>query len=850
MRSLPYKHPLLEPVLLLLLTPVYYLVPWEQMPGPAEAWGVPFLFFYVLLLPGSSLRKTFALTWPDPIARTTLGLFLGLFYFLLLAFIWALTGLSLGSFVNLLPAALLATALIPLFKRKPPGWTVEDVSSRPSVVIALLLFAAVFAAAWAGGIPIDFLKDTLDHAGYVNEISETGEAFPNSALYQDAGEDGEDLRKGLLHILYGLSCRLFHVDALRCLAAWSPFMALLMALSIYTTALLLFRHRWIAVLSVVFYLLALEGGLAGTAIRLLFYPNRIGQAIFFLMLVPVLRYGEKGRPRDLALAACLSFAASGAHIFYAVLSALAVAIIFVWKTCFPAASFQRHFQRTVAAGLAVAAGILPYALFRYLTAYHEANELHTGVQGVVYVMDGLFIAEPWRILVWLGPVGVFSFLAAMMLWRDRGRCAGLGYMIAACFTIPILLFNPVLLPPMYKALTYLVLRVPFLFPYYILTAFFAVQFFKLDLTVRPNRLKSPAGKFVFALLLGVVAVQSGLHFRAAFLNRLDPERVRKQSYLLWEDGLGYLDKQLPPGLVAVSDPLTSYSIPALTPHYVVCTLDQHVPPGDRLLPKRLQASRDILSPYVSMAATTALLEETGARVVVVNSRIGSLMPLAFWSMSRDLIPRIRSKFLDRPDLFEVLYDEDGFLVCKWNGRFPPAGEAPPANPWLVKEIPDSLVPFGRPAGLSTLAALCLGGPAGQEGRDVSLDLLWSSEGEYPFRNYVITVRFDHKNPELPLDGRPFPKILRKIKEARTGSLYRYRLDHKIQHGFLNPDTWPADLYVLDETTIRLPANLVPGEYTVFVKLHSTVYAPTYRLRDMLYDDDIYQGVEIGTISIQ
>ena len=867
MRSFSDKQQLLEPVLLLLLTPVYYLVPWELMPGPAEAWGVPFLCLYVLLLPGSSLRKTFAQDWPDPVARVTLSLFLGLFYFLLLSFIWALTGLDLGWLVSLLPAGLLAAAEIPLFTNKQPGWKNKDLHSRPSLVITLTLLAAVFVAVRAGGIPDDFLKDTLDHAGYVNEINDTGEAFPNTALYKNAGEDGVDIRKGLLHILYGLSCRLLEVDALRCLDAWNPFMAVLMALAVYTTALLLFRHRWIAVLSVVFFLLGTADGLAGTTLRLLFYPNRIGQAVFFLMLVPVLGFLGKSRPRDLILAACLSFAAAGIHILYAVLSALAIGIVAVWRPCFPDTSSRRHYQRTIVAGLAVAAGFLPYALFRYLTAYHEANELHTGIQGVVYVADGLFIAEPWKILVFLGPVGLFSFLAAVLLWRDRHWSAGLGYLIAAGFTIPLLLLNPFLLPVMYKALTYLVIRVPYLFPYYMLAAVFFIRFFKTDLTVRPNHLKSTAGRAVFALLIVVVAVQSGRHFRTAFVNRPGEDQIRKENYRLWEDGLSRLAR-LPAGLVVASDPLTSYSIPALTPHYVVCTLDQHAPPGDRLLSRRLQTSRDILSPYVPMSATTRLLGETGARLVVVNSRIAGSMPLAFWEMGLDVTPRIRSKFLSRPDLFEALYDEDGFLILRWNGRRsgevgPTAGEAGApqsrerrpssrpdlVNPWFLETIPDSLLPFGRPAGEATLAAVRLNGPAGPDGRTVSLGLLWSGEGEYPFGNYVVTVRFDHQSPDLPLGGRPFPKIARKLKEVRSGRLYRYRLDHKIESGFLNPDTWPAGGYVLDMTTIRLPESLAPGEYGVFVKLHSTVYAPTYRLRDIFYDDDIYQGVEIGSISV-
>ena len=56
---------------------------------------------------------------------------------------------------------------------------------------------------------------------YVNEIQATGEAFPASAFHADAGENGRDIRKGLLPIFYGFVADYLSLDGLRCLQIWN-----------------------------------------------------------------------------------------------------------------------------------------------------------------------------------------------------------------------------------------------------------------------------------------------------------------------------------------------------------------------------------------------------------------------------------------------------------------------------------------------------------------------------------------------------------------------------------------------------------------------------------------------------
>jgi len=168
----------------------------------------------------------------------------------------------------------------------------------------------------------------------------------------------------------------------------------------------------------------------------------------------------------------------------------------------------------------------------------------------------------------------------------------------------------------------------------------------------------------------------------------------------------------------------------------------------------------------------------------------------------------------------------------------------------VDKLPSPLDPLGLQAGDAILEGYHIGDDRLDTGEAVELKLAWSGSEKYPFRNYVVAIRFDHTDPGLPLGGRPFPKIARKIKEKITGRSYRFSEYHKIRSGFLSPDAWPGGKLVLDETSVRVPPTAAPGEYRVTVKLLTLQHQPTYRLKDFFSDDDVYSGIPIARVTIR
>ena len=840
------KNRLLEPLLLIGLTPFYYLSPWKDLVGAGPGWGVAFLFFYLLYLPGRIIHRNYLPVRLDVLASAAASTLLGLAYFLFVAFVWALTGSDLSVLGAALPVTFAPLiALLFLKRRATHDDSVTPPSSIASLIVVVLVSTLVFVLVAGAGIPIDYLKDTLDHVAYIAEIRDTGEAFPTSAFYADAGDNGQDIRKGLLHVLYGFSSQYLGAEPLAVLDAWNAFFALLILLSVYGAAVLLFGHPWVAALSMIFYLVGMNGGLEGIATRVSFYGHNLGMGFFLFFIGFAVRYVTTRDRLALVSGGVFAFAAACVHGLFIVLPGLAVAVIGLWNVSLSGTPAKEHWKRVITVGLAVLLGTVPYVLYRFVTAYQTPNELHSEVQGVAYI-GKLFIADPSKVLHWYGPIGWVSFFLVFLVRRASGHNAGLGYAVAAGFTIPLVLLNPFVFPAMHSALTYLMLRLPKLFPFYMLAAYFLVRFLE---GTRVDFKRTPAVWIGFAALMLAVVVELKPAFGTHIFSLRRIENEHRNSYLRWNDGLAMLRDKLPPGSVIATDPLTAYSITAFTPHYTTCTLDQHAPPADQLLASRIRGSRQVLSPFTTMGETTDALQSMGAEYIVINNRIGHRpVLLHYWAMDPALFETVRHKFSSQPQRFEIVADLENFVVFRWNGtRGPVAGED---NHYYLSHVPEGFTSVGEISGEATIEAVHIERDTVRRGEMFDITCVWSVDRDLDLGSYVVALRFDHTSVELPFGGKPFPKLARKVKERLSGEFYRFRADHRILGGLLSPDVWPVGKLVLDRSTVQIPAGMAPGEYTVSAKLLGLPPKPNYRVRDFLYDDDIYQGVPVGRVVLQ
>jgi len=412
-----------------------------------------------------------------------------------------------------------------------------------------------------------------------------------------------------------------------------------------------------------------------------------------------------------------------------------------------------------------------------------------------------------------------------------------GYAIAALITFLVAQLVPFVTTPLYGAIRYLAFRLDPMVPFYLLPAFLLAR--------RP---RAPVAKIVVAIAL--VAVVVPIFGHTAFSPRtLEAERRRSPDR--WARGLYQLAVALPPGSVVASDPVTSYMMSAFTPYYVVCTLDQHAPPNDTHVEQRVDAARDIVSPYTSARDKDMLIRENRVSHVVINKALPPELILNYWTLEPAAALKALEMFHSLRYEFEPMPLDDGLTVFRWRHDERLSTLPRPVPRPVVAELPGEAQLIGTMAGEAFLDGVTMRGSGIlSSGGELVLDLYWSRAGVSPPGTYVVTIRFDKKDLALPFGGAPFPKVTRKLVEKWRGERYRFRADHMIQGGLFAPDVWDDEEIVEDDVRVKVPTDIAPGRYRVEATMRRVANQPNYYLRDYLYDDDSLSGVAIGEVTIE
>jgi hypothetical protein len=832
-----FARPLLG--IALLLAVAYVFVP--LMPGDTAEWiGVPVVLLFTVVVPGLALVRITHLRPGNPVEAAAHACANGLVFLLVAAFAWTLTGVSLDAFRFAVPLLVFAVcaAVPPRDKTR-----VDALRPRlPRFEKALLALFTVLALAPAIGVaisgpPLEITNDTIDHAGYVAEIARTGDPFPTTAIYATSGADGEDFRKALLHAIYGFVVAHTGASPTDVFAVGGAFLLLVMTFVVYAASRSLLRHRVAAAVAAGLFLVGSDWNVGTAMVRAAFYPNRFGAAFLLFFIAAAVEYTHRGPKTALRWCVWYAFAATAVHVQYAVLCAGVAGILILWKTCSPCERWSEHLSRTLRVALAAVAGALPFALFRFLTAF-QTNPLHAQVQGAVYVSERWFMADPTRLWQTFGPLGIAALACIGPLWAQRRQVPGVGYAVAAFVTYLVIELVPFVLTPTYAVLKYLAFRLDSVAPYYLLPAYFIA-------TWKPG---ARVTKAIVVVVLIVIILP--LMRRNAFTpSVLEAERRRGPDR--WARGLYELAESLPPHSLIASDPVTSYLISAFTPHYVVCTLDQHAPPNDLRVEARMSAARDILSPFTSAREKDRLIRTHRVTHVVVNRALPPGLILNYWTLEPRAAEESEEMFRSLRYEFQPTELGDGLTAFRWRSEERLSTLPRPTPRPVVAALPASATVIGAPAGEAVLeGAVIHGARIIPSGGELVLDLYWSRPEAVPPGTYVVTVRLDRKVLPLPFDGKPFPKVTRKLLEIWRNERYRFREDHMMVGGLFGPDAWSPDEIVEDDVRVRVPVDVAPGRYRVSAKMLRVAHQPNHRVRDFLYDDDTYSGVEIGEVTIQ
>jgi hypothetical protein len=557
-----------------------------------------------------------------------------------------------------------------------------------------------------------------------------------------------------------------------------------------------------------------------------------------MFIASALEFVHRGPKVALRWCAVYAFAAAAVHVQYAIVCGGAAGVILLWKPCSPCKSWDEHISRSLRVVLAAIAGALPYTLYRFFTAY-QTNPLHQQVQDAVFVTPRWFVADPVQMWHTMGPMGIAALFCIKPLWGRRQNVPGAGYVIAAMLTTIAIEFIPFVLTPLYAVLKYIVFRLDVMVPFYMLPAFFLT-------TWKPHGARVTKTVLVVALLACIVPILRQNAFTPSVV-----AAERRQGPDRWARGLYQLAESLPPGSVIASDPVTSYLISAFTPHYVVCTLDQHAPPNDLHVESRMTAARDIVSPYTTAREKDRLIRSQRVTHVVINRALPAGLILNYWTLEPSAAQDADDMFRSLRYEFEATDLDDGITSYRWRNEERLSTLPRPVPRPVVNSLPAEATPIGELSGETVLdGATIVGAGILPPGGELEMNLYWSRRTVLPPGTYVVSVRFDRKFVSLPFDGQPFPKLTRKVMEKIRHERYRFRSDHMILGGLFGPDAWGSDEIVEDNVHVKLPTDLAPGRYRVQAKMLRIANQPNQELRDYFYDDDVYQGVRIGEITIE
>ena len=136
------------------------------------------------------------------------------------------------------------------------------------------------------------------------------------------------------------------------------------------------------------------------------------------------------------------------------------------------------------------------------------------------------------------------------------------------------------------------------------------------------------------------------------------------------------------------------------------------------------------------------------------------------------------------------------------------------------------------------------------GEKLKLDIEWVAREKCDYKSYLSYIRFDTNFNKGILFNKRYGKIYRKILEKTKKHRFRFRYGHLPLNGIFTPDKWPPMHIIKDSMIINIPEDIASGEYTISVKMSERPQYPNYSLKDILSDNDYFNGPDMGKIIIE
>jgi hypothetical protein len=840
------------------LVAIHVLLVFTARSIPAHRLLFLFFFFSLVVLPGYLAAS---ILFPRARIYYTLlfSLVLGTAQIFILLMIFSVFSLDIFYISMLVPILTLALVFY-RFRGTFNGFDLPNNSPLSTTVIIIMFLVVILVSILTLGIgdAIFYTGDAQDHMAYIRAIERSHRAFPDQFIYRDGGLLTRDIRRGLLHSVWGTASLLTarsDVQTIWPIISWTGSLFLLLA--IFCLGMQFFDDQRIAILGVIFYIFFFQRGLAGHHMITAAYGFHLGKIYLYAFMIFALQYVRTNRGEFLLMAAAASFGAIGTHVSYVMIIPFFVFFLIIVELLRTNGEDRtRLITRTVPLLVAAVSLInLPYLLIRYFRDFHPANEIHTHVHGMLFFTDDLAVLNPFLLSQADGVLMTVSFVAIFLLWKKSRSDGDLRLLLVLTAGFLVLIFNPLWVPFLMDKITYLIVRFSASVPTMLLSAYLVHTLWQRirGRSDYPSKGTAIIGSLIVVAILLPALARNITDFQYGGAHR----RMRdKASAKNLADLYDVLNEKIPAGSIIASDPLTSYCLLAFTDQYVVCTYDQHSTPNDSTALDRIKAVRDIYLPFSSCADITGTLDEYNAEYVVINGRIPPRVRSEFWKPDRENAAAAASKLIFCKENFELVYSYDSVLLFRYlGGEKESSGsffDEATGLPVTVREDFTGEYDDLTQSGVEGLYLREWGKDRDsvKRGETIRLYVDWVAKTEKEFGSYLMYVRFDTDFEKGPLYNPRCGKIYRKIVEKARGERYRFRIDKLPFEGIYPPDKWMPGKVMREYFDVPVPKDIAPGTYTISIRLDMPPHVSNLRLKDLFSDDDFYDGPDLMQVIIE
>lgn len=752
-------------------------------------------------------------------------------------------------------------------RQEAPGGRYSWLWSLP-----VLLFGWV--AMLANGGRLEFVHDSLDFAAYVNRIVLTDAIDITSGAFAQSAEMPADPRRGAFHLAAAVLCRVSGASATEMWRAFPSFLVPLALWTFYASFRRLLSSAPAALAALVFFAAATFCS-GQYFMNNLAYASRLGWVYSWIGLWGVALFLDAPRPQRRA-ALVLAIGCAPILVGIHVLSAAQYLVwlgAFCWTWALSRVETPSKRQTLTLLPVAALLALLPFLALKVARSYSVANPLFDHPQGLLYLTDNWVAMEPLLLMRWFSGLGMLGILLAIpLLWSFR-RSRARAFLVGSTLVPFLILFNPLAMRAIEAVHGHsLVYRLMLVVPYFQVLGWMSVWAGRKLFGGSRKRSPSIVGRSVrFVAPLLLLLVLAGLlvdrvrecpHTRSFY----DESRAGSREMPALNAALVFLDREIPQPQVVLSDPVTSYALPAYSHHYAMTSFGQHTSPSDPRTLERIRDSQAVLNAFVPLDETLSLLRKYSAGYILLNQSFTGGETHFTTVFSPSTYPAQLEKFARYPDIFERIYDRDKVLVFRFHdpGETTPGLEEPP-NPFVVLKSEDAENTTREGLALGLGVDLYEGSSVGGvELLGVSLDTTavvargsllevttyWRRTHE-PIRLPVVAfVRLETTFPNRHFEGPLYGRVYRKWYERSHEATFRFGREQGPLASEFPAFLWETGAVYHAPLFVRIPLHAQWGRYTVRIKLVETAAAPNLRLGDLFTLHDSLDGPVVGHIRIR